>query len=185
MTTVNANVWRRQWPWQLRGEGQRMGLAAALAQGIAALVVYAAGRSTGERAWMIVSVAFALFALDRGLGILQTLASIVRSGLRSRDVYWSIRRPIQFAASLSVALMAIYFLSMARPLFKASSLPGQAALTATVLFLAFVLLRSLSLHEFDGLLFRRRRLFPRMPLSFVVEIVTAAIIVASAVAGRM
>jgi hypothetical protein len=153
--------------WQLRGEAPRLGLLAALAHAATAAAGFLAWHHSSSRCWLLIAIILAALSVDRCLGLLARLCRLIRMGLRQRGNYWTLRRPVQWLASLCVI-----FLAVASIRFGLGTQIGAAqrlAWFAAVFLATFVLLRSLSLHEFDGLLYRRRRL-PDVPLSFVIEI---------------
>jgi hypothetical protein len=161
--------------WQLRGEHPIFGLAVVAANAAAATAAIYAWHNSGSRFWLAVAFALIAFALDRGVGLLAFASRSARMALRERGKYWTWRRPIQALGSIYVVLVAaaaVHFGLVS----DAGRTSRRIAWIAAVALAAFVVLRSLSLHEFDGLLYRRRRLLPRLPLSFALEL-TASLVV--------
>ncbi len=114
------------------------------------------------------TIYFAL-STDRFFGLLPRLMRTVRSTARLGGWYWPWRRPLQVGGVL-VSLLVIVLVIQ-----RISRLDLPLALIAAALFasysLIFVLLRSISLHEFDMILFRRRRFLSGRTLHPLLELV--------------
>ena len=164
-----------RFPWRLWEESTFTAAFLTVAHlGAAALGVlslHAADRLT--RAGVTASIAFAsifgLLAVDRFFGLLPRLVRRVRFSARAGGWYWPWRRPLQVLGVLlslvTVVLLVQWISRLDLPL------PDEIGCLFAGYSLVFVLLRSISLHEFDMILFRRRAFLGRRTLHPLLELV--------------
>jgi hypothetical protein len=136
----------------------------------AAVCLWAWRRDTYRPAvWIISAAVLLLLAIDRKLDFLAWVVARGRTIARSGGWYWSHRRVIQkFATALMGAggLMLIVFCVIGA---EGLAVGHRVSCTAVAFLVCLVVLRAISLHEMDRLLYRRRAILMGLPVNLIVE----------------
>jgi hypothetical protein len=164
-------------PWRLWEESPWATCLAVLGYlGVAALC-FRSSRREGLF-WLGIAEFYLILGLDRYLGVLSRLSALLRRSLRARGWYWSLRRPTQTVLMFVAAgvIAAIFY----KLLGLAASPAATVALAAAAYSGALILLRAISFHEFDMLLYRKRKILRGRRINLLVEFLGLAIAAAAA-----
>jgi hypothetical protein len=131
------------------------------------------------RIWIAVALVFALLIASRVLGIEEHLRDLLREGLRADHIYAERRafqRPLAAAALVGGAMLAGFLLW--RETRKVKGRRNSAllvAMSSAVTMLLLMVLRIISLHQVDSLL------YGPLKLNWVIDLGSAALVLGSAV----
>lgn len=166
-------------PWRLWEEPATSTLAAVLGYFVVAALCCRAGQHYGQF-WRGMAIFYLALGVDRYLGVLARLSALLRKSLRTWGWYWNVRRPAQTALMLlaAVIIAAVFY----RLLGLTASPASVVALAAAAYSGTLVLLRAISFHEFDMLLYRKRKAFGGRRANLLVEFFGLAIAAAAAIA---
>jgi hypothetical protein len=133
--------------------------------------------------WFAAAFVLLLLALDRKLDFLAWVIARGRQIARSGGWYWSRRRVIQIAGTLVMGMTGSGLIAAIIWGMHGMAWRYRVACSATVYLFCLILLRAISLHEVDRLLYRKRRFLLGLPLNLVIEPVGIAVLASAAIAG--
>ncbi len=180
-----AGVWPKI--WQLRGERLASTRLAVVAYGLTSMACFWARIGLPirrEAIWSVLAILFLLLALDRYLGMLSRFCIFVRSGLREKGWYWPWRRWIQAALICLVAILLTLAVTLPIRMLDLHDGPRRLAALAAGWCVFFVVLRAISLHEVDQLLYHPYAALARIRLNLLVELAGLAAVCWLALSGR-
>ena len=104
--------------------------------------------------WLFVAGIFCVLAVNTAIDGLNKLAALFRSDAQAQGWYADRMSP---QSSLIIALLAFCFIAALTVLFwvRMLPLPSQLALIALLVLMTFILVRAISLHAVDHILFAR------------------------------
>jgi len=117
--------------------------------------------------WAAMAGLYLCLAVDRYLGLLSRLSTFLRKRARSGGWYWSARRPMQAVLMLLFAVVVAAACTMCARQVRSSA--HAVALAAAMYSLCLVILRGISMHEMDMILYRRRKILGGRRINLLVE----------------
>lgn len=171
--------------WRGRGDSMTRVWVVVTAYLVSAAMCLQAWRheTASPTVWLASTVVLLLFALDRKLDFLAWVIARGRQIARSDGWYWSHRRVIQKIGTLSLALLGLGMMVACGWRMRDMALRQRVACWASVYLFCLIILRAISLHEVDRLLYRKRKFLLGLPLNLVIEPLGIAAVALAAAAG--
>jgi hypothetical protein len=119
--------------------------------------------------WPAMAALYFCLAVDRYLGLISRLCAFLRKRARVAGWYWSMRRPMQAALMLLFAIAVATACTLCAR--QVRSAAHALALAAAMYSVCLVILRGISMHEMDMILYRRRKILGGRRINLLVEAV--------------
>lgn len=151
-----------------------------LAAGLRVAPLSVSGNRPGERMqWIGIAVIFVLLAMSRISGAEEWLEGVLRTWLVGSHLYEGrrdIQRPVAAMALVVIALAALAFVMRKSVVMRLIETPIAWARTAAIAMLALVVVRVISFHPFDAVLYAK----PLHP-NWILDLGLTGIVAAAAV----
>ena len=172
--------------WRGRGDSAARVWVVVIAYLIGAVLCLIAWRreSTAPAVWLASAMVLLLLALDRKLDFLAWVIARGRQIARSDGWYWSHRRIIQATVTFTMLLLGMGLMLACGWSMRDMALRQRIACWASVYLFCLIILRAISLHEVDRLLYRKRKFLLGLPLNLVIEPLGIAVLAMAALAGN-
>ena len=154
-------------PWRLWEESKWAAIGMSAANLAVALLCLFNYQKQSAPFWLPIAALYLLLSLDRFLGLLSRLSAFLRKQARIRGLYWKFRRPFQATLML---LFAASIAALCELIPRHIRSPSHTlALAAALYSICLVILRAISLHEMDMILYRRRKFLAGGRLNLPIE----------------
>jgi hypothetical protein len=130
-------------------------------------------------AWALIAATLLVLGLNRHFGLTARLTAVVRRRARQGGWYWPFRRPIQVVLLLLICAGLFWALRSIVPIIRHGGHAAELAAIGTAYLICFWIGRTVSLHEIDQLLYRRRKWLGNQRLNHTVEFIGLLIVLAA------
>jgi len=178
--------------WRGRGDSMARVWVIVVAYLVGAVVCVCAWRheslasrgSVGEsNIWLCAAGVLLLLALDRKLDFLAWVVANGRKMARNNGWYWSHRRLIQKTGTVVMVMAGLGLIVVFGICLRGVAFRHRVAFCASVYLASLIILRAISLHEVDRLLYRTRKFLLGLPLNLVIEPLGILVLALAAIAG--
>ena len=156
-------------PWRLWEESPWAAGGMSAAYLLAAILCLLDSQRQPSPFWPAMAALYFCLAIDRYLGLISRLCAFLRKRARVAGWYWSMRRPMQAALMLLFAIAVATACTLCAR--QVRSAAHALALAAAMYSVCLVILRGISMHEMDMILYRRRKILGGRRINLLVEVV--------------
>lgn len=143
----------------------------------------AATRLSGSPVWIASAIVLILLALDRKLDFLAWVVARCRKLARNQGWYLTHRRLIQKIGTLLIVLVGLGLVTAFWICWGGMAPRYRVACSASAFLACLIVLRAISLHEIDRLLYRKRGFLFGLPINLIIEPIAILILAGAAIAG--
>src|SRR3984957_7956101 len=154
-------------PWRLWEESPWAAGGMSAAYLAVAILCFFDWRKESGLFWTAMVILYFYPATARYPGLFSRLSALLRKQARIGGWYWSMRRPMQAVLMLLFAIAVAATCAVCAR--QVRSAVHAVALAAAMYSVCLVILRGISMHEMDMILYRRRKILGGLRINLLVE----------------